>query len=405
MRSRPLLSSLGLHRFGPVVRTPGAHRLLLATFVGKTGSLGIMLAILLATHDATGSFGVAGTATGALTAGIALGRVAQGRLIDRRGGRPVLLASAALMTLGAAGLIAALAAHAAAIPLVALSGVLGCALPSSDTLTRMLWSALVPDAEERSRAYALDGMIVELAGIAGPGGAAVCATAISAAFTLGALTCFAVAGAAMVALAPTTRLLPSRPPSAGRGRSPARQLVALLTVMLGIGLVAGCVSTAVPAFAIERGARAAIGPLFLGLAAGTISGGLWYGSRVWRIGVERRLLAAALVLGATCVGLSAAPTTASLGVLLVAFGLPLPALITATYMLVDGRVPAEQRGEAFALITSASASGYALGSVVSGWAIAFGSARSALLLAVVLSAITLAAAARLMRTAPAAVPA
>ena len=313
----------------------------------------------------------------------------------------MILSFAALTSLATAALIAALAAHAAAIPLVALSGVLGCVLPSSDTLARMQWSALVPDADERSRAYALDGLIVELAGVVGPGGAAVCATAVSPAFTVGVLTCFTVAGALAIALAPTARLLASSPHAATRAGSPARRLVALLLVMLGIGLVAGCVSTSVPAFAIGQGDRAAIALLFLAMSCGTIVGGLWYGSRVWRAGVERRMLAAALVLSATCVALASAPTTASLGVLLVAFGLPLPAAITATYLLVDGRVPPERRGEAFALITSASASGYAVGSVVSGWTIALGGARSALTMAIALSAITLVAAMRLVRTAPA----
>lgn len=198
----------GLHRYGPLLRIPDAPRLLFGTFLCRTGNYGASLGVLLAVHAATGSFGIAGTASGMLAAGLAIGRLAQGRLIDRKGPTQVLLTSTLLFLAAMAGLVAATSTRAGAAIVLPLSALVGGTLPGIDMVARMLWATLTPAREERARAYALDQMTLELSAILGAAITGVVATTVSPAFALVALAVLTSGGAILTAGCAVARTTP-----------------------------------------------------------------------------------------------------------------------------------------------------------------------------------------------------
>ena len=115
----------------------------------------------------------------------------------------------------------------------------------------------------------------------------------------GAFVCavFGVAGA-LLSL-PARGLVGSRRPA--RVRCPSLResptLVGLLCVSVVFGGSLGIVNVAVPAAAGRWGHAALAGPLLGLFAAGSVTGGLWYGTRHWRAPVLERYLRAAFALG------------------------------------------------------------------------------------------------------------
>ncbi len=389
--------SLGLHRYGPVLGAPGAMQMLAGAFVGRTGQFGMNLAVLLSVHAATGSFGVAGTVVGAMTAGTALARALQGRLIDRVGATRGLLIPLAPFLVACAALDAATAAHARLALVLPLAAAVGASLPAVAGITRTLWVVVVPDAAHRTPAFSLDAMIVEAAGMIGPALAGLLATIVSPSIGLGALVALTAAGTLMLAACRAARLPPQRAPRT-RTADLLRPLLAPGAMLLLIGLVAGGIEVSVAAFAAARHAAAATGPLLACWAVGSMVGGLWYGSRAWRARAQTRLLALLAFATLVSAAFPLAPSVLALGLLLGISGLALAPALTTLYVLIDDHAPRERLAEVFAVLTSAIPAGYALGTVLAGWTVASSGPRAGLALGAGACALALLTAAHAART-------
>lgn len=87
-----------------LVAIPRARAFMLAGFVGRMPMAMRALACVLMVSELSGSYGLAGATAGVLTLAQAAASPRLGRLVERRGQRPVLLASLALHALGTLGL-------------------------------------------------------------------------------------------------------------------------------------------------------------------------------------------------------------------------------------------------------------------------------------------------------------
>jgi len=99
------------------------------------------VALVIFLHDRTGSFGVAGLAAGAYTIGLGATSPLLGRLVDRRGPRPVLIPAAALAAVALVGVVLLAEAGAGTAPIVLAAAVAGCSTPPVGGLLRQLWPA------------------------------------------------------------------------------------------------------------------------------------------------------------------------------------------------------------------------------------------------------------------------
>jgi len=241
------------------------------------------VALVIFLHDRTGSFGVAGLAAGAFTVGLGATSPLLGRLIDRRGPRPVIIPAALVTALALVLLVVLTEAGAGTAALVAVSGLAGGATPPIGGLLRQLWPSLV-DAEDLVGGYVIDSLLIEVFFVAGPLLTGVMAAAIGPASPL-----FAAAGlgflgalwfAAVPAVGAVQRAADEHRTRAGALASPAIRLLVFTGVPIGISF--GVFDVIYPAFGSDYGNSALGGPFIAATAIGSAIGALVYGAQAHR---------------------------------------------------------------------------------------------------------------------------
>jgi MFS family permease len=319
--------------------------------------------LVLVVHQATGSVATAGAVSAALWIAAALARPLQGRLIDLRGPRMVMLACGPLHAASLIGLVAAAHAGVGAWALIVLSGLAGLGLPPVSTTMRAEWGRRLP-ANARTAAYSLVFLTQEIAILVGPLLIAVMVAFGSAGLAL--VVVASISGVAAIAFAALSG-------DGGQGRTefvrarPFRStpMVTLLGVTFLLGCALGALQVATPALAVARGVPALAGVLIAALSVGGIVGALLYGGRRWRADPGGRLLGLLCVVGIAATPLAAVPPVLIVGLLLTFVGLALNPALTTTSLLVARHSPTRS-AEAFGWMSTAVGGGAATGSASAG---------------------------------------
>jgi MFS family permease len=353
--------------FRSVLSIPGSARLyasgLLARLPQGMGSL----AILLLVHGTTHSYAAAGVAVGAYALTNALIAPWQGRLVDRFGRLNVLVPSG--IAQGAFLCVLVLAAHARAptAALVVLCGLAGGLQPPYAPTVRALLREVVHDPGTRETAYALDSVAQELIWITGPLLVALVISATSPSGAVLVMAGLAVVGGLVFVSSPLTRN--GAPPvrhAHGRAALSSSSLRALLGPVFLVGMALGAVEVGLPSLALHAHARWASGPLLALWSVGSIAGGLWYGSRSWRISLParyRNLLVGGVLCTVPLIFARSVPV-GLVGSLLA--GLTTAPMFSCQYALVGRTVTRGSETEAFAWVAGALISGIAAGSAAGG---------------------------------------
>jgi predicted MFS family arabinose efflux permease len=134
------------------------------------------------------------------------------------------------------------------------------------------------------------------------------------------------------------------------------------------GAAAGILNLSLVAYATAHGGTAWAGVLVTIWGAGSLAGGIGYGSRTWRAPVERRAMACLALFAAALMLLAAAPNLAALALLMIPLGLPLSPWLGSLSAAIQRAVPPGTATEAFtwmfAVVTVGMAAGNALGGVI-----------------------------------------
>jgi MFS family permease len=377
---------VSLHAYPPLLRPPGARRLLIAALLGRV-PIGIFsLAIVLVVRQQTGSFAQAGAATAAFALGAGLLAPLQGRLVDRLGQPKILLPSAIVNAAALGGLAAAAGAGAPTAVLAVLAAVGGAAVPPLSACMRSQWATLFADDDNaRETAYSLESIVNEVVFIVGPAlttmlvalssptGALLVAVALS---LLGTLV-FASAG-----LARTWRGEIGPRTAAGALSAPGMRTLVLAIIPTGVAF--GALEVAMPAFAVEQGQRPALaGVLLSAMAIGSVLGGLWYGGRTWTRPIVARFLTLEAAFTFGLLPLLLMPDSIlAMSLLMGIAGLALAPSAAAGFLLIDHIAPAGTATEAYTWVVTANVSGAAVGAALSGILVQHGDVRWALALAV-----------------------
>ena len=159
---------ISLQRYATLFRTPDLRATLLASMVGRV-PIGVAgLAILLFVQSKSGSFAQAGAVSALYVFGLAVLAPFIGRLIDRLGPRPMLLAGAVVYPAALFALVL-LVSYAAAWWWIAASALLaGAMLPPITICMRALFPRLLADPGLLQTAYSVDSALVETIFILGP---------------------------------------------------------------------------------------------------------------------------------------------------------------------------------------------------------------------------------------------
>ncbi len=348
-----------------VVARPGVAAPTAAAAVAFLGIAGEPLAMLLLAREATGSFASAGLVVAAYGVTAGLLAPARGRALDRRG-MGALIPIATWHFGALAGLLLAAELGAPVGAMIALAAVAGFARSPIFGALRTLWAELVP-AEELQYAYALQATVQQtsyLAGTLAVGGMLAVATPGVALAAVTVATYAAVIAFARTAAARTWRVVEPPDGAAGAFRSAGLRTLAATAGLTTVTI--GSMGVALTAFATERGATAASGVLLAVLMAGSILGGVTYGSRRWPGSLPRRY-SALLALFAAVVALLAAPRSlAPMFAATLIAGVPLAALMTCRFQLIDEVAPAGAANEAALWLSAAEAAGIAAGQALAG---------------------------------------
>jgi MFS family permease len=366
-----------------VLRAPDVKQPLAGVIIGRLSIAAEPLSTILLVHGTTGSFAVAGAVMGAYSVAAAISLPVQGRIIDRMGQTRVILTATVVGTTGFVTLI--LLAHGGAHGgLLAAAGTLAGlgTLPTGATM-RTLWSELVPDAELRQAAFALDAVAIDVAFIVGPLVAAGVIAAASPTASLCVCIGLTLLGSAVFASSPASRRW--RGASAEHRRiGPLRSasVWVLMGAAFGIGLAVGAAELAITALASEHGAPELGGTLIAVQAVASTAGGLWYGAKRWRNDPADRLPGVTFVFAVCLLPLVAVPSLAAAFPLMALSGVALAPAISLIYLLLDSLAPVGTAAEATGWVLTAIVGGAALGNAASGIAVSEVSPHAGLAVAV-----------------------
>lgn len=324
-----------------------------------------MGAITLTLHVVLGldrGYGAAGLVVSVYTVGAAVGAPLLGRLVDRRGLRPVLV-----LTTSAAGVFWL------AVPVLPYQGLLVAALLGGllaipiYSVIRQSLAALVPEAY-RKAAYSLDSMSTELSFMVGPALAVLAVTQLSsrvAAVFVGG--CLVLAGAGLWLMNPPVRSATEEERAASGERLRRRawlrpRLVAVLLAGLAATIVLAGSDVGVVAVLREAGEVGWSGVVLALWAVYSLIGGFVFGA----IRHSPHPLALAGLLGAATIPIGVATGWIGLSLLLIPAGVLCAPTLAATVDAVSRLVPAQARGEAMGLYASAMTIGMALGAPLAG---------------------------------------
>jgi predicted MFS family arabinose efflux permease len=347
-----------------LLRGGDSARLFVSSLVGRAPATALTLVLVLRTKELTGSFAAAGLASGGNALASAVCSPVLGKMLDRRGQPPILLAAASV---SAVAMVAfALLPHgvspAAILPCAVVAG---ATLPPLGACLRTLWPALL--APDRIHAaFALDAAAIEIVYIAGPVLIAGALGAWSLAASAVACAVLLVIGTLVFATSPSSRAWRPgvREEGGGALRAPGVRTLAVLFVLIGAAF--GAIEVAVAAVADDAGARGAAGPLLGAWGLGSFAGGLLAtrapapADPVRRLSVFLVALAAGHLLLALPVGLVA------LGGLLSLAGAAIAPAFGLAYGLVERAAAAGTVTEAYTWLSTGLAAGIAVGAALAG---------------------------------------
>lgn len=349
-----------------ILRLPGARAFVGAGFVARLPMAMLGLGTVLLVRASTGSYGLAGAVGATIAIANALGAPQIGRLVDRFGQRRVLLPAMVLHVVGLLSLIAAAQLDAPAVALFATAFMTGLCFPSFGALVRSRWAQLLHGDPRLQTAYALESVLDEVVFVFGPVLVTLLATTISpAAGLLTGIGFFLVGGLAFARQRATEPPLAKRDARAVSAiRAPG--LVVLAVVMIGLGGVFGTLEVSMVAFAEEHGREALAGPLLALHAVSSGVAGVLYGARAWRLGLERRLALALLVLCAGTIPLALADSIALMIPAIVMSGISISPTLISSFALVEQLVPRAALTEGFAWLSTSLGGGIAIGLAIAG---------------------------------------
>jgi predicted MFS family arabinose efflux permease len=349
-------------RYRPLLAEPGFRAQALGGFLAQLSQGGATLALILLIQQVRGSLGLAGAAAAGYLVGAAIARPIQGRLIDTRGPRTVLLAIAVGQTVALLALVPVVRSDAVGVVVVALSLVAGLGLPPISQTQRLVWAHLA--GEDRTTVYSVIGMIQEGSILTGPLLVGVVAGVASPSAALIAVTLISGTGLLWLGVSvPATQRSADPGAPGGPLLESSVRLVLLLELLFGIAL--GGIEIGVPALAASEGHPSVAGFLLALTSVGGIAGAMVYGARHWRSAPRARLV---VLLALSAVGYALLVPIDSLvlaGVVLLVIGTVLTPVLTTLIVLLDF-ASSRFLAEAFGWSSTSSAIGSGVGAAVTG---------------------------------------
>ncbi len=372
-----------LSTYREVLRLPGALAFSSSGLIARLPMAIVGLGILLFTSGITGSYGLAGVMSAAFSLSAAAGMIISSRLVDRLGQHKVLGWLIAGESLGLALFVISMElAWPLVISAIIVVGAGACS-PAIGPAVRARWTFVISRVESASSpklrtAFALESIFEEIIFTVGPLITAWLAISLALPAPIILAIVIGVAGTLVLVRQRSTEPTPaplhqSKIPHVPAFRRPGVLLMILSAI--ATGAIFGSFEVAIVAFTAEQGAPEASGLLLAMWALTSMFGGLWFGSRHFRLPLSRQLV---VITGSLTVALAITPFLNSLTTLTLATvisgALVAPLLITI-FSLAERLVPNAQLTEGLTFINSGLTVGFSLGVAAGGYLIDVSGAR------------------------------
>lgn len=331
--------------------------------------VGIGIVLLISDERLYDSYGLAGQVSAVFIVAQAIASPQVSKLVDRYGQARIMRPAIAISMVSLLGLALVASVQGPIWLVMVLAVLVGLTMGNLGSLVRTRWNTVVATPRELQTAYSLESVLDEVCFVVGPVLATMLAASVHPVAGI-AVAVFAALVGGYAFLAQTA----SEPAPSGRsdtreGRSSLlriRSMLVLIVVFVCMGAIFGANDVATVAYAEEAGQKSMAGPILAVFAAGSLLGGLLYGTRNWQASLWRRF---AIGIAAMGIGVSLFFWTSSLAMLagvmfVVGFAIA-PTLISGN-ALVQEIVPPSRLTEGLTWIGTALGVGVAAGSAIAG---------------------------------------
>ncbi|MGI8648702.1 MAG: hypothetical protein DLM55_02880 [Acidimicrobiales bacterium] len=387
-----MASAIGVGRYRAVWQLPDARRLVFGGFIGRLPIGVTPIAIILAVHQAYGSYITAGIAVGTYNAGFALGAPVLGRLADRYGAPLVLwLASAAHLPVIVV-LVVSISTSWSLGMVWTTALCVGLTAPPTSPAVRSAWNALTagPGQSLRRVALSLDSVSFELCFIVAPLVVGVFGLSGRPVLALLASGTFAAIGAMLIASGRHINRARQESSAAFPRSGPSAiftpGIPTLLVVTAALGFALGALDITLPAFSSAHVSAASAGGIATALFAlssvGSVTGALWFGTKHFTAALATQWAYTLAALTAGLVMLSVVTNIPMMMVMIVICSAPIAAVATVETSMVAAIVAPSALNEAYSWNWTITVVAVGAGQVLTGAVVEhFGSAMLGFLLA------------------------
>ena len=378
-----------LSPYAEIFRIPRAWRFSVAGIIGRMPMSMFGLGTVLLISAGTGRYAVAGSVSAVGSLGLAVSAPQMARLADSRGQRTVLIPLASLFALGVLGLVTSVLLKAPTWTLFVFGLIAGASMPSLGPMARARWSVLLAGTTRLHAAFSLESVADELCFVIGPALVTVLATEVRPAAGIAVAAVLCLSGtlwfAAQRGTEPPPHTVPPQPltphsPERSALTRPARGpllaapgLVVLLPVYMFLGAMFVSIDLSTVLFASDFGLKPFAGLVLACYAAGSATGGLWYGTRTWHVSAAWRFTLTLVVTVAGVCSFWAMPSLAVLAPVIFFCGLTIAPTLIAGYSLLESQALPGRTTEAMSWLSTGISVGVAGGSTAAGFVLdAFG---------------------------------
>jgi hypothetical protein len=336
------------------------------------------LGIVLLISILTGSYGRAGLVTAVATLTTAVTAPLWGRLIDRVGQAPVLVAAAVIYNVAIGALITTVLLESPLVLTLITAVGVGLGFSSAGACVRARWSHRYRGNPLLNTAFAWEAVLDEVVFIVGPVLATFLATSVHPALGLAAGGAVGLVGAIVLAAQRRTE-----PPLASRterrgsaSRLDPRLLVPIVVACAALGILFGGMEVVIIAFADEAGILPYAGVIVMAWAGGSLIAGVITGTITWTVGPARRFRIGAVLLALSLVPLPFVMHPLPTAGLLILSGLFIAPTLIASVAVTQSAVPADRLTEALGWTSMGMAGGVGIGAAALGRVIDAGGAHA-----------------------------
>ncbi|RDI09917.1 MFS transporter [Comamonas sp. AG1104] len=361
-----------LNAYRKLFTAPGSTGFVLAGLLARLPLSMTGIGLITMLSQQRGAYTLAGMVSACFALSIAVLAPRISALVDRYGQFRVLPFAAASSALSMLALLACAHWQGPDWLLLVLAAAVG-SLPSMPAMVRARWTAIYSGTPQLQTAFALEGVLDDLAFIVGPPLSVGLSMLLFPEAGPLAAALFLIIGVGLFVVQRRTEppVSPHAGSEQGRTSSMLRQPVVrtLALFMLAQGVIVGVIDVASVAFATAQGQPGMASVVLSFYALGSCAMGLLFGTLRLQMPLSRQIVwvGASVAISALPLLLASNLTALTLAVLLA--GITFGPTITVAMSLVEQQVQANRLTEGMTWLLTGLASGVALGAAAAGWLI------------------------------------